>query len=149
MRRIGKILGILALILVVGIAALIGLLALKKPAMRPAPTEKIEATPERLARGKYLVEHVSHCLGCHSDAYFDRYALPLKPGTLGQGGYPFDKKLDVPGMVQAQNITPDTKNGIGDWSDGEVLRALRSCGRWRRSTTRWRRESSISPSTSW
>jgi mono/diheme cytochrome c family protein len=93
--------------------------------MRPPSSEKFEATPERLARGKYLVEHVSHCLGCHSDADFDRYALPLKPGTAGQGGFPFDKKLGVPGLVQAQNITPDPRNGIGDWSDGEVLRALR------------------------
>jgi mono/diheme cytochrome c family protein len=125
MRRIGKILGILALVAVVGIAALIGFLALKKPAMRPPSAEKIEATPERLARGEYLVEHVTHCLGCHSDAYFERFALPIRPGTAGQGGFPFDKKLDVPGMVQAQNITPDPKNGIGDWTDGEVLRAMR------------------------
>ena len=125
MRRLGKILGILALVIVVGVAGLIGWLAAKKPAMRPPSAEKIEPTPERLARGKYLVEHVSHCLGCHSDADFDRYALPMKPGTAGQGGFPFDKKLGVPGLVQAQNITPDPKNGIGDWSDDEVLRALR------------------------
>jgi len=69
MRRIGKILGILVLILVVGIAALIGFLAVKKPAMRPPSTEKVEATPERLARGQYLVENVTHCLGCHSAKY--------------------------------------------------------------------------------
>jgi mono/diheme cytochrome c family protein len=125
MRRIRKILGVLALVLVVGIAALIGFLALKKPAMRPPSTEKIEATPERLARGEYLVEHVTHCLGCHSDAYFDRFAIPIRPGTRGQGGFPFDKKLGVPGLVQAQNISSDPKTGIGSWTDGEVMRAIR------------------------
>jgi mono/diheme cytochrome c family protein len=125
MRRVWKVLGGIALVLIIGIAVLIGWLAAKKPAMRAPSVEKIEATPERLARGKYLVENVTHCLGCHSDAYFDRFALPLKPGTAGQGGFPFDKKLDVPGLVQAQNITPDPKHGIGDWSDGEVLRAIR------------------------
>ena len=107
MRRVLKILGGIALVLVVGIAVLIGWLAAKKPAMRVPSVEKIEATPERLARGKYLVENVTHCLGCHSDAFFDRFALPTRPGTQGQGGFPFDKKLSVPGVVQAQNITSD------------------------------------------
>jgi mono/diheme cytochrome c family protein len=125
MRRVWKVLGIIALVLILGVAALIGWLALKKPAMRPASAEKIEATPERLARGKYLTENVTHCLGCHSDAFFDRFAIPTRPGTEGQGGFAFDEKLNVPGVVQAQNITPDRTNGIGDWTDGEVMRAIR------------------------
>src|SRR5512134_3901368 len=106
MRRIWKILGGIALGAVLAVAALLGWLAAKKPAMRPPSSEKIDPTPERLARGRYLVEHVSHCLGCHSDARFDRFAIPTKPGTEGQGGFPFDQKLGVPGLVQAQNITP-------------------------------------------
>jgi mono/diheme cytochrome c family protein len=125
MRRIGKILGAIALVLVLGVAGLLAWLSAKKPAMRAPSSEKIEATPERLARGRYLVENVTHCLGCHSDADFRRFALPIKPGTEGQGGFPFDKKLDVPGLVQAQNITPDPKNGIGQWTDGEIMRAIR------------------------
>ena len=125
MRRLGKILGIIALVIVVGVAGLIGWLAAKKPAMRPPSTEKIEATPERLARGKYLVEHVSDCLGCHSDHDFSRFAAPIKRGTQGEGGFPFDKKLGVPGLVQAQNITSDKTHGLGDWTDGEIVRAIR------------------------
>jgi hypothetical protein len=31
----------------------------------------------------------------------------------------------VPGVVQAQNITPDPETGIGRWTDGEVIRAIR------------------------
>ena len=125
MRRVWKVLGGIVLAVAVGIAALIGFLAVKKPAMRPASTEKIEATPERLARGQYLTLHVTDCLGCHSDHHFDRFAIPIKAGTEGEGGFPFDKTLGVPGLVQAQNISSDPGTGIGSWTDGEVMRAVR------------------------
>jgi mono/diheme cytochrome c family protein len=114
---------LLAVIVVVG--ALIGWLALRSPDQRPASAEKIEVTPERLARGQYLTQHVVDCVGCHSDFHYDRFAVPVKAGTEGQGGYPFDKRLGVPGMVQAQNITPDPDFGLGHWTDGEVIRAVR------------------------
>jgi mono/diheme cytochrome c family protein len=103
----------------------VGALAMKRPAQRPPSAETIERTPERLARGKYLVEHVSHCLGCHSGLDFNRFGLPPKKGEIGQGGMPFDEKFGVPGLVSAQNITPDPDYGIGQWTDGEVLRAFR------------------------
>jgi len=125
MRMVGKVLGWLVLVVALGAGGLLAFLAVKKPAMQPPSTEKIEATPARLARGRYLTENVAHCLGCHSDFRADRYALPAKPGTEGQGGFPFDAKLGVPGLVQAQNITPDPEHGLGRWSDGEVLRAMR------------------------
>lgn len=117
------------LYLAFGLAVLLGVavatLALRRPAQRPPSTERIEQTPARLARGAYLVEHVAHCLGCHSDALADRYGLPVKPGTAGQGGFPFGREFAVPGVVCAQNITPDPEHGLGSWTDGEVLRALR------------------------
>jgi mono/diheme cytochrome c family protein len=105
--------------------ALLGWLFLRSPDMRPPSTEKVEATPERLARGQYLAYHVVDCLACHSDFHFDRFAVPMKAGTEGQGGFPFDKKLGVPGLVQAQNITPDPETGVGEWTDGEIIRAVR------------------------
>jgi mono/diheme cytochrome c family protein len=114
------------LLLVVALAgAGLAWLALRSPDMRPPSAEKIEATPERLARGEYLVEHVADCFGCHSDHHWDRFAIPVKAGTKGQGGFPFDEKLGVPGLVQAQNITQDKEHGLGGWTDGEILRALR------------------------
>ena len=100
-------------------------LAIRSPEQRPPSAEKVEATPERLARGEYLTLHVTHCLGCHSDLHADRFAIPIKAGTEGQGGFLFDKKLGVPGLVQAQNITSDPETGLGGWTDGEVLRAMR------------------------
>ena len=75
-----------------------------------------------MARGKYLVENVASCLDCHSD-HTAGYAFPIKPGTEGQGGYIFDKQIGFPGVVAAQNITPDPETGLGTWTDGEVLRA--------------------------
>jgi hypothetical protein len=100
-------------------------LALRSPATRPPSTETIERTPQRLARGEYLVEHLSECMSCHSDHDYQRYGLPVKSGTRGAGGYPFDQRLGVPGVVCAQNLTPDPETGKGKWTDGELMRAIR------------------------
>ena len=124
MKTFFKVLGTALLVIVALLAGAVTWLSLKKPAQRPPSTEKIDATPERLARGKYLVEHVSDCLGCHSD-HIATYGFPVKPGTEGTGGFIFDKKIGFPGIVAAQNITPDPIDGLGKWSDGEILRALR------------------------
>ena len=75
-------------VLVAAAGGVLAWLALRSPAQRPASAEKIEATPERLARGEYLVVHVADCVGCHSDFHADRFGLPIKKGTEGQGGYP-------------------------------------------------------------
>jgi len=124
MKTLLKVLGgiVLVVVALVGIALI--WLSVKKPASRPASTEKVEATPARLARGKYLVENVSNCLECHSD-HLTTYAFPIKPGTEGQGGFIFDEKLGFPGAVAAQNLTPDPETGLGNWTDGEILRAMR------------------------
>jgi Cytochrome c len=123
-KTVFKVLGIALLVVVALALAALAWLSFKKPAQRPASAEKIEATPERLARGKYVVEHVTDCLGCHSD-HLTTYGFPVKPGTEGTGGYIFDKKIGFPGVVAAQNITPDPADGLGKWTDGEILRALR------------------------
>ncbi len=111
-----------------GVAALavagVTWLAMRKPAAREVSTARIDVTPHHLERGKYLVENVTDCLGCHSD-HLTTYGFPIKPGTEGQGGFPFDAKLGVPGLVCAQNITPDPEFGLGKWSDDEILRAMR------------------------
>ena len=124
MKTFLKVVGGIVLVLVALIAGGLSWLSLHKPAQRPASTEKIAATPERLARGAYLVEHVADCLGCHSDHTL-AYGMPVKLGTEGEGGYIFDKKIGFPGVVAAQNITSDPETGLGKWTDGEVLRAMR------------------------
>lgn len=121
MKTILLIVGALVALVLGGLAFLV----VKQPAQRPAMGEKIEPTPERLARGEYLVRHVTPCLDCHSQMNFDVVGSDVKAGTEGMGGMPFVKSDGVPGFVQAQNITPDPETGIGKWTDGEVLRAMR------------------------
>jgi len=110
---------------VVLLAAGLGWLVFRKPAMHPPSTLVVERTVARIERGRYLTHHVADCFGCHSDHVENAFGFPPKPGTLGQGGFPFDEKLGIPGLVCAQNITPDPENGIGKWTDGEVIRAIR------------------------
>ncbi|HXH93787.1 MAG TPA: cytochrome C [Thermoanaerobaculia bacterium] len=124
MKTFLKIVGGLVLIVIALIAGVVIWLSARKPASRPASTEKIEATPERLARGTYLVEHVADCLGCHSD-HIIKFGIPVKPGTEGEGGYIFDEKIGFPGVVAAQNLTADQEFGLGKWTDGEIIRAIR------------------------
>jgi hypothetical protein len=119
-----KIVGGVVLIVIALIAGAVTWLSVRKPESRPASSEKIQATPAQIERGRYLVEHVSDCLGCHSD-HVGKFAFPVKPGTEGQGGFIFDKNLGFPGVVAAQNITPDPEFGLGKWTDGEIIRAFR------------------------
>jgi mono/diheme cytochrome c family protein len=123
-----KILRALILVVcVVGVLAGAGVtvLAVKQPAQRPASTEKVERTPERLERGKFLAEVLVQCMHCHSDHDTSKFTWPAKPGTFGQGGFAFDESLGFPGRVCAQNITPDPETGLGNWTDGEIIRAIR------------------------
>jgi mono/diheme cytochrome c family protein len=121
LKVIGGALALAVLIAIGGVTWLV----LRKPAARPASTEVIERTAARLRRGEYVVVHVSDCFGCHSEPRVDLYGAPPRVGTLGQGGFVFDKDYGVPGLLCAQNITPDPVNGIGNWTDGEVMRAFR------------------------
>lgn len=119
------ILGIAGLAVLVPAVAF-AYLTTMKPAQRPASTETVESTPERVARGQYLVETVIGCVDCHSDFDLKTYTFPPTPGTEYQGGFCFDKEnAGFPGKVCAQNITQDTKTGLGSWTDGEIIRAIR------------------------
>ena len=59
MRKLFKVVGAVLGAAVLLILGAVGLLAARKPAQRPASAEKLAATPDRLARGEYLVKHVS------------------------------------------------------------------------------------------
>ncbi|HEY0139360.1 MAG TPA: cytochrome c [Thermoanaerobaculia bacterium] len=124
MKPVLKVAGIIALALVAVLAAGVVYLSVKKPAQRAASSERIEPTPERLARGKYLVHHASDCLGCHSD-HDNTFSFPVKAGTEGAGGFAWDASADFPGFLAASNITSDRETGLGSWTDGEILRAIR------------------------
>ncbi len=87
----------------------------------PAEDLVVQATPERIERGKYLAHHVSLCIDCHSTRDWTYFSGPPKDGTWGKGGEVFDQKFGFPGSFISRNITPA---GVGTWSDGELFRAI-------------------------
>ncbi len=124
MKTFFKVIGIVLLLIVALLAIGVSYLALRKPSQRPASAEKVEATPERVARGKYLVNHVAICFDCHSERTL-AYGLPFKPGSEGVRGIVWSKEIGFPGTLAAANITPDPDTGLGKWTDGEIIRAIR------------------------
>ncbi len=113
------------LILLLLLGGAVAVLAIKRPAQRAPSAEVVERTPERLARGKFIAEILSQCVHCHSDHDATKFSWPATRETFGQGGFAFDEKLGFPGRVCAQNITPDPETGLGAWTDGEIMRAIR------------------------
>jgi len=118
---------VLALLVV---AAVLGILIFT-PAKRPPSDAPIIATPEKISRGEYLFTAVLGCAVCHSERNWDVFgAPPLEP--FG-GGRSCEKTAvaqpglggDFPGTVCFRNISQHKKYGIGDWSDGEIMRAVR------------------------
>jgi mono/diheme cytochrome c family protein len=74
------------------------------------PVQVVTASPEVVARGKYLAE-AADCAACHS----------------APGGAPFAGGLGMAsgfGTIYATNITPDSDNGIGRWSSDDFWAAL-------------------------
>ena len=119
MKKVLYVLGGLALLVIVVVVIGIIYLNLAYPKVSPAENITIEATPERLARGEYLVRHVTPCLDCHSKTDRNYFASPVIPGTEGMGGQPFPGV----GSLYVSNITPAA---LKDWTDGEIARAITS-----------------------
>ena len=114
----------IAAILIIVVAAGLAYLKLVLPNVGKAEDLKIEASADMIKRGEYLANHVCVCIDCHSQRDFSKFSGPLIPGTEGMGGFAFTKELGFPGSFFAKNITPAN---IGDWTDGEIMRAI-TCG---------------------
>jgi mono/diheme cytochrome c family protein len=114
---------VLAVILIP--SAILAWLYLRKPAAAAPSAIKVPMTPERIARGKVLFEQVCDCGGCHSQRDFTHFGGPEVPGAVGAGNVLSALLEDLPGTVTAHNITPDRDTGIGQWTDGEKIRAIR------------------------
>jgi mono/diheme cytochrome c family protein len=120
MKRIVKVFLVL---LIVGIVALFLFVKFALPNVGELEYLSIKPTETRLERGRYLANHVSVCVDCHSTRNWNKFSGPLVEGTLGKGGEVFDQRFGFPGSFYSKNITP---YGIGDWTDAEVLRAIAS-----------------------
>jgi mono/diheme cytochrome c family protein len=122
-KRVLKVLALIVGGLVCLAAAGMGYMVARKPAMAPPADVKVAMTPERIARGQYIFE-LSDCDGCHSGRDFTRFGGPVIPGQRGQG-VEFPKEMGMPGRIASRNITMDRETGIGAWTDGEKIRAIR------------------------
>lgn len=95
------------------------------PSLRaPAPGE-FPRTAARVARGRYLAENVAACVNCHSPKDFAAVGAPAIKGRAYEGGTRSGKAEGIPGVLFAPNLTADPATGLGRWTDGEILRALR------------------------
>jgi mono/diheme cytochrome c family protein len=122
MKKFFKILSFLIGGVAVLIAAFLIYFNSSYPKVDAPSAEKVEITPARLERGKYLAHHVTVCMDCHSTRDWTKLSGPPLPGTLGRGGDKFDKETaGIPGILYAKNITPA---GIGRYSDGELMRTI-------------------------
>ena len=87
-----------------GIRAFIG------PASRPLTDRHFQSTPQRVARGKYLVEGTAHCFGCHSPIDVNSKTGEAPPAVAGSG----DSFQPFPGATWTiPNLTPDAVRALG------------------------------------
>lgn len=123
MKKVVRVLGFLVLFIAIVAGGGYSYLQVAYPTVGPAPDITVEITPERLARGEYLANHVSLCMDCHAVREWDKFSGPPKPGTEGTGGEHFNREFGFPGDIVSRNITPFAKK---DWTDGELYRAITS-----------------------
>jgi mono/diheme cytochrome c family protein len=67
-------------------------------------------------RGRYLVEHVSLCIDCHTP----RNSMGIPQPSLYLAG----TKKKPPLNVEIPNITPDKETGTGEWSRDSIVDLL-------------------------
>jgi hypothetical protein len=122
-KTIVRVFAFLVAVVMITAAGGFSYLYLRKPATAPPEDIKVAITPARLARGKYLY-NLADCDGCHSQRDFSRFDGPVVVSGRGRGNV-FPPDMGLPGVVAARNITPDKETGIGNWTDGEKIRAIR------------------------
>lgn len=116
-----KVILTILLIIIIVIGAVASYVKFGLPRVGAAPDLHVNATPERIAHGEYLANHVTICMDCHSTRDWSRFSAPPEAGTLGKGGEYFDQKMGLPGKFYARNITPAH---LKDWTDGEIFRTI-------------------------
>ena len=127
MKKLGRILlfclaGLVVLLPVV-ITFTIGWRPFIGPKSRAANDRKFERTPERVARGKYLVQGLLGCEDCHTESDWTQHGAPKAAGKELSG-----QILPLPGFpgtLVAPNLTPDAETGSANWTDDQIARAIR------------------------
>lgn len=113
--------GLSAILLVIIIAVIYINTALPNIELREG--FKAELTPEKIERGKYLVNSVAACFHCHSEVNFEKFSGQIVKGAIGKGGRHYEEKGGFPGNFYSSNIT---SYNLREWSDAEIYRAITS-----------------------
>ena len=92
--------------------------------IRPTTLEKIDASPERLARGSYIVNQNASCGACHTTRQGGSILAGERTDMYLAGGNVIHEAA-MGATLALPNITPDVQTGIGGWSDDQILRAIR------------------------
>jgi mono/diheme cytochrome c family protein len=121
MKSFKKIIGRVLIVFLLIVLVAVGYIKLFLPNVGTAPVIKIEQTPERVARGEYLANHVTICIDCHSKRDWTRFSGPPLEDSKGMGGELFNQQFGFPGTYYAKNITPE---GISRYTDGELFRVI-------------------------
>jgi mono/diheme cytochrome c family protein len=104
------VVSIAAFLVIAGTAAVAFAMRNLLSGKRGGPVQVVNASPDLVARGKYLAE-AGDCAACHT----------APGGAPFAGGLPMSTGF---GTIYATNITPDADNGIGRWSAEDFWRAL-------------------------
>jgi hypothetical protein len=123
MKKILKTGAIVLIVLVVIVFSGAAYVYYALPEVKSPENLVVELTPERIEKGRHLANEVMGCTGCHAERDFNRYAGPVIPETMGAGGEFWDETKGFPGKLYAPNLTP---YHLGDWTDGELFRAITS-----------------------
>lgn len=123
MKALLKILKWIGIVLVSLIVILTIVVASRQNLKFDAPYPDIKASTDSavIARGKFFVYGPAHCAYCHTT--LDKWKDVEAGKELAlSGGHLFEFP---PGKLYSANLTPDKETGIGNYTDGEIARALR------------------------
>lgn len=123
-RGLGITAFVVVVLLIAGITFTVGWRPFIGPKTRGLTNRTFESTPARLERGRYMVNAVYGCLGCHSERDPNAPGMPALADKLGAGTV-FAEGTDLPGRVVAPNLTPDKETGAGNWTDDMLARSIR------------------------
>ena len=121
MKKVFRFFLIFIAIVLVMISGILIYVKTALPNVGEAQAIKIDYTPERIERGRYLANSVTVCMDCHSKRDYTRFSAPMVLGTEGMGGERFDQNAGLPGVFYSSNITPE---GISRYTDGELVRVI-------------------------
>jgi cytochrome c553 len=114
-----------SLIIIIGISLTAGRQIILGPSSRALIVRSFARTPERLERGRYLVEAVAACMDCHTPHDWTKHDVPAIAGKIGAGQDMANVLKGLPGRIIAPNLTPDPETGAGNWTDDALARAIR------------------------